>query len=161
MHQLRSIAPIDIQLRKVMRKPKSEKYKEEVGDVCNCLPVWETPTQFTALLSLLVKITLQPTISRPVRLGDRRQSGTRYQFFYLLEIFLKTVTVRYVVVPSLMRGQVCLGSLLPLFRGQHGPNLQLTNPQNICKLARYKNRPFAASVSVYSTHHSWKDIIYN
>jgi hypothetical protein len=29
----------------------------------------------------------QPTISRPVRLGARRPSGTRDQFIFLLEIF--------------------------------------------------------------------------
>jgi hypothetical protein len=46
-------------------------------------------------------------MSRPVRLGVRGPSGTRDKFFYLLEIFLKTVTVRYVVVPSLTRGWVC------------------------------------------------------
>jgi hypothetical protein len=34
-----------------------------------------------------VKVTLRPTISRPVRLGVRRPSGTRDQFFFLLEIF--------------------------------------------------------------------------
>jgi hypothetical protein len=54
-----------------------------------------------------VKVTLRPTISRPVRLGVRRPSGTRNQFLYLLEIFLKTVTVCYVVAPSLTRGRVC------------------------------------------------------
>jgi hypothetical protein len=31
-----------------------------------------------------VKVTLQPTISRPVRLGVRRPYGTSEQFFYLL-----------------------------------------------------------------------------
>jgi hypothetical protein len=40
-----------------------------------------------------VKVTLRPTISQPVRLGVRRPSGTRDQFIYLLDIFLKTVTV--------------------------------------------------------------------
>jgi hypothetical protein len=34
-----------------------------------------------------VKVTLRPKISRPVRLGVSRPSGTRDQFFYLLEIF--------------------------------------------------------------------------
>jgi hypothetical protein len=32
-----------------------------------------------------VQVTLRPTISR--RLGVRRPSGTRYQFFYLFQIF--------------------------------------------------------------------------
>jgi hypothetical protein len=54
-----------------------------------------------------IKVTLRRTISRPVRLGVRRPSGTCDQFFYLLEIFLKTVTVRYVVALSLRRGRVC------------------------------------------------------
>jgi hypothetical protein len=34
-----------------------------------------------------VKVTLRPTVSRPVRLGVRRPSGTRGKFFNLLEIF--------------------------------------------------------------------------
>jgi hypothetical protein len=34
-----------------------------------------------------VKVTLRPTISRPVLLGVRRPSGTRDQFFFLLEFF--------------------------------------------------------------------------
>jgi hypothetical protein len=34
-----------------------------------------------------VKVTLRPTISQPIRLGVRRPSGTRDQFFFLLEIF--------------------------------------------------------------------------
>jgi hypothetical protein len=38
-------------------------------------------------LQVKVKVTLRPTISRPVRLGVRRPSGTRDQFLYLLEIF--------------------------------------------------------------------------
>jgi hypothetical protein len=54
-----------------------------------------------------VKVTLRPTISLPVRLGVRRPFGTRDQFFYFLEIFLKIVTVRYLVALSLTRGRVC------------------------------------------------------
>jgi hypothetical protein len=47
-----------------------------------------------------VKVTLRPIISRSVRPGVRRPSGTRDQFYHLLEILLKRVTVRYVVAPS-------------------------------------------------------------
>jgi hypothetical protein len=54
-----------------------------------------------------VKVTLQPTISWPVHLGVRRPSGTRDQFFFLLEIFFQTVTVCYFVASSLTRGRVC------------------------------------------------------
>jgi hypothetical protein len=52
-----------------------------------------------------VKVTLRPTVSRPVRLGVRRPSGTRDQFCYLLEIFFETVAVCYVVASSLTRGR--------------------------------------------------------
>jgi hypothetical protein len=34
-----------------------------------------------------VQVTLRPTISRRVRHGVKRPSGTRDQFFFLLEIF--------------------------------------------------------------------------
>jgi hypothetical protein len=33
-----------------------------------------------------VKVTLRPTISRPVRLGVRRTSGTPYQFFFVVAV---------------------------------------------------------------------------
>jgi hypothetical protein len=55
------------------------------------------------LVKVKVKVTLRPIIS----LGVRRPSGTRNKFFHLLDIFLKTVTVHYVVAPSLTRGRVC------------------------------------------------------
>jgi hypothetical protein len=42
---------------------------------------------FHMRLFQFVKVTLRPTISLPVRLGVRRPSGTRDQFFFLLEIF--------------------------------------------------------------------------
>jgi hypothetical protein len=57
-----------------------------------------------------IKVTSRPTVSRPFRLGVRRPSGTRGQFFYPLDIFFYTVTVYYVVAPSLTSGLV--GSLL-------------------------------------------------
>jgi hypothetical protein len=66
-------------------------------------------------------VTLRPTVSRPVRLGARRPSGTRDQFFFLLEIFFRQLRVCYFVAPSLARGRVCnlllllvLASALPL-----------------------------------------------
>jgi hypothetical protein len=43
---------------------------------------------------------------RPVRLGVRHPSGTRDQFFFLLEIFFRQLRVCYFVVPSLTRGRV-------------------------------------------------------
>jgi hypothetical protein len=69
-----------------------------------------SPTTYTHTQrkkKLQVKVTLRPTISRPVRVGVRRPSETRDQFFYLLEIFFKTVNVCYVIAPSLTRGRVC------------------------------------------------------
>jgi hypothetical protein len=40
-----------------------------------------------------VKVTLRPTVMRPVRLGVRRPSGTRDQFFFLLEILFRQLRV--------------------------------------------------------------------
>jgi hypothetical protein len=37
-----------------------------------------------------VEVTLRPTVSWPVRLGVRHPSGTRDQFFFLLEFFLNS-----------------------------------------------------------------------
>jgi hypothetical protein len=64
-----------------------------------------------------VKVTLWPTVS----LGVRRPSGTRDQFFFLLEIFFRQLWVCYFVASSLTRGWVCnlllllvLASAVPL-----------------------------------------------
>jgi hypothetical protein len=54
-----------------------------------------------------VEVTLRPTVSRPVCLGVRRPSGTRDQFFFLLEISFRQLRVCYLVAPSLTRGWVC------------------------------------------------------
>jgi hypothetical protein len=54
----------------------------------------------------IVEVKLRPTVSRPVRLGVRRPSGTRDQFFFLLEISFRQLRVCYFVAPSLMRGLV-------------------------------------------------------
>jgi hypothetical protein len=64
-----------------------------------------------------VKVKLRTTVSRPVCLAVRHQSGTRDQFFFLFEIFLKQLRVCYFAAPSLMRGRVCnLMLLLALAR---------------------------------------------
>jgi hypothetical protein len=54
-----------------------------------------------------VEVNLRPTVGRPVCLGVRRPSGTRDQFFFVLEISFRQLRVCYFVVPSLTRGRVC------------------------------------------------------
>jgi hypothetical protein len=54
-----------------------------------------------------VKIILRPTVSRPVRLCVRPPSGTRHQFFFLLESFFRPLRVYYFVAPSLTIGRSC------------------------------------------------------
>jgi hypothetical protein len=54
-----------------------------------------------------VEVNLPPTLSRPVCLGVRHPSGTRDQFFFLLEIFFTQLQVCYRVAPSLTKGRVC------------------------------------------------------
>jgi hypothetical protein len=54
-----------------------------------------------------VEINLRPTVSRPVSLGVRHPSGTRDQFFFLLEISFTQLRVCNFVAPSLTRGRVC------------------------------------------------------
>jgi hypothetical protein len=54
-----------------------------------------------------VEFTLRPTVSRPVSLGVKRPSGTRDQFFFLLEIFFRQLRVCNFVAPSLTRRRVC------------------------------------------------------
>jgi hypothetical protein len=68
-----------------------------------------------------VKVTLRPTVSRPVRLGVRHPSRARDKFFFLLEIFFRQLRVCYFVAPSQRKGRVCnlllllvLASAVPL-----------------------------------------------
>jgi hypothetical protein len=77
-----------------------------------------------------VKVTLRPTVSRPVRLGVRRPSETRDQFFFLLEIFFRQLRVCYFVSPSLTGGRFCnlllllvlaIFTVLPICRMLGGP----------------------------------------
>jgi hypothetical protein len=54
-----------------------------------------------------VEVNFRPTVSRPVRPGVRRSSGTCDQFFFLLEISFRQLGLCYFLAPSLTRGQVC------------------------------------------------------
>jgi hypothetical protein len=54
-----------------------------------------------------VAVNLRPTVSRPVCLYVRHSSGTRDQFFFLLEISFRQFRVCYFVALSLTRGRVC------------------------------------------------------
>jgi hypothetical protein len=83
-----------------------------------------------------VKVILRPTVSWPVRLGVRHPSGTRDQFFLLLEIFFRQLRVCYFVAPSLMRGRVCnlllllvLASAVPLGSESRGTQDHIVLPQ--------------------------------
>jgi hypothetical protein len=51
-----------------------------------------------------IEVNLRPTVRR---IGVRRPSETRDQFFFFLDIFFRHLRVRYFVVPSLTRGWVC------------------------------------------------------
>jgi hypothetical protein len=59
------------------------------------------------IVSSEAEVNLRPTVSRPVCSGVRRSSGTRDQFFFLLEISFRQLRFCYFVVPSLTRGRVC------------------------------------------------------
>jgi hypothetical protein len=59
-----------------------------------------------------VEVNLRPTVSP----GVRRPSGTREQFFFLLEISFRQLRVCYFEAPSLTRGRVC-NLLLQLLLG--------------------------------------------
>jgi hypothetical protein len=60
----------------------------------------------TVLYFKIQEVNLRPTVSRPVCLGVSRPSGTRDQFFSLLEISFRQLRVCYFVAPSLTRGRV-------------------------------------------------------
>jgi hypothetical protein len=77
------------------------------GGVCyRCFHICRTLFLFD-VSEVEVEVNLRPTLSRPVCLGVRRQSGTCDQFFFLLEISFRQLRVCYFVAPSLTRGRVC------------------------------------------------------
>jgi hypothetical protein len=53
-----------------------------------------------------IEVNLRLTVNRPVFRGVRRPSGTRDQFFFLLQIFFRQLRLCYFIAPSLTRGQV-------------------------------------------------------
>jgi hypothetical protein len=64
------------------------------------VPAFISPGNTVAQTQEEVEVKLRPTVSRPVRLGVRHPSGTRDQFFFLLEIFFRQLRVCYFVVPG-------------------------------------------------------------
>jgi hypothetical protein len=76
------------------------------------------------------EVILRPTVSRPVCLGAGHPSGSHDQFFFLLDIVFRQMSVCYYGGPSQTRGRVCdlqlllglLASAVPLvcaFGGTH------------------------------------------
>jgi hypothetical protein len=54
-----------------------------------------------------VEVAWRPTVSQPFSLGVRGPSGTRDQFYFRLEIFLRQLWVCNFVAPCLTRRRVC------------------------------------------------------
>jgi hypothetical protein len=63
------------------------------------LPTNTNSPQCHQCLHVEVEVTLRPTVSRPASLGVRRPSGTRDQFYFLLEIFFRQLRVCNFVRP--------------------------------------------------------------
>jgi hypothetical protein len=110
-----------------------------------------------------VRVTLRPTVSRPVRLGVRRPSGTRDKFLFLLEIFFRHLRVCYFVAPSLTRGRVCnllllllLESVVPLGSAlsdeRSGLSFVSQYVHKIFTLSVFDTRPQRRSTFFYITY---------
>jgi hypothetical protein len=82
-------------------QPFSDPSPTGLMSIVYCLYFWDSPNQ------VKVKVTLRPTVSRPVCPGVRRPSGTCDQFFFLLEISFRQLRVCNFVASSLTRGRVC------------------------------------------------------
>jgi hypothetical protein len=84
-------------------------------------------------------------------------SGTRNQFFFLLEIFFRQLRVYYFVAPSLTRGWVCnlllllvLASAVPLgstlYDDRSGLSFVSISLQSVSVYIRYLHKIFTLSV---------------
>jgi hypothetical protein len=65
------------------------------------------PRKIQGYYNVEVEVKLRPTVSRPVRLGNRHPSGASDQFSFLIEIFFRQLRVCYFAAPSLTRGRGC------------------------------------------------------
>jgi hypothetical protein len=88
-------------------------------------------SSFRAVCRCSKEVKLRPTVSRPVRVGVRHPSGTRDQFFFLLEFFFRRLRVCYFVAPSPTRGWVCNLLLLLVLSSTVPPGLSPTGLKTI------------------------------
>jgi hypothetical protein len=97
---LRFVSPSHVFIKYLYRTRTSAMVS---GNECNCTflcsPFPEPRFQ------VKVKITLRPTVSRPVRPGVRGPSRISDQFVFVFEIFFRQMRVCYFVEPSLTRGR--------------------------------------------------------
>jgi hypothetical protein len=104
-----------------------------------------------------VKVTLRQSVSRPVRLGIRRPSGTRDRFFFLLENVFKQLQVCYFVAPFLMRGRVC-NILLLLVLARAAPlGSSLSDERSglsLVIISQYVHKAFTKDIYIICVWHS-------
>jgi hypothetical protein len=101
-----SFSPAPIQLVSGVKRP-GRVAEHSHPTIANVKKAWiYTSTSQYVFIEAVVEFKFT-TDSRPVCLGVRRPSGTRDQFFFLLEISFRQLLLCYFVVPSLTRGRVC------------------------------------------------------
>jgi hypothetical protein len=91
---------------RIWRITLSEKRKSEVLSVLNQFNSKPWNWQSRSHITTDGQSVSQP-VSQSVSLGVRPPSGTRDQFFFLLDNFFTQLRVCYFVSPSLTRGRVC------------------------------------------------------
>jgi hypothetical protein len=81
--------------------------------LCSFPQIFKANTSYHVVLNgrtvieVEAEVNLRPIVSRPVCPGVRCPSGTRDQFFFLLEIAYRQLRIIYFVAPPLTRGRVC------------------------------------------------------